>query len=1256
MGEVHLAEDKLLARPVAIKFISAANIEDEDRLRFMNEARAIARLQHPNVVSVYKVGEVERIPYLVSEFVRGKPLDSIPIPVTQDHAIKIGNDIACGLAAAHRRGVVHRDIKPANAILADSGEVKLLDFGIAKLQPHGSGTGPFSLAPLLDGNDNSESQRATTMGHEVEETAQFDMFDTSDALQVLANTMSEPGQQSITDSGVILGTPSYIAPEIWRGEPATFRCDIYSFGVLMYALLTGHPPLNAPNLKQLFYKVQNEDIPPLKEAVPHISASFAEIIDKCLKRDPAVRYSSGNELRSALSALTSEGRADVVPKGNPYRGLHAFESEHQNLFFGRDSEIRMVLERLNVESFVLIAGDSGVGKSSLCRAGILPRVNKWLGKNRDWKIETIIPGKHPVSSFSAALCPIVGQSEQDLARLMMESPSEVGRKIRAGQGNHAGLVIFIDQFEELVTFSDPSESGAIAEVLGWLAAPTPGLRLLATVRGDFLSRLAVLPHFGEEISKALYFLRPLSSERIREAVEGPARVMDVSFESLELVDTLVESTEQAEGGLPLLQFALAELWEAREPGKQIISQASLEAVGGVEGALTRHADNVIDQIAQGERVHAKQILLNLVSSDGTRTRRTHAELAIDTPGRKSALDALVRGRLLVARDTPEGAGYEIAHEVLIRGWSTLAGWLTADAESRLIRERLRRAVSEWERLGRRKETLWSSKQLAEAKGLSLGELPPKEKTFLHASSVAVRRARFIKLGLIVALPVIIGIVYGAVILRSENELQKRIDKALQKAVGLLTDARKSNLEIDDLRVHAFSLFDAKEKKEAEVVWEKYLSRTSSLGPFYGQVSQHLETALLMDRERTDVLELFADVLFERAEFAEKQGRKKEVNEHLQRLKLYDVEGRRMTRWNARAKVSIVVSLGDAKIELHRYIRNEQDRYTEKTVPIQNPSHSEIELQQGAYILFAKADGRVPIRLTFLLSRGENKKIELTMPRAAKAPNGYVYIPPGETLFGSSAENTARRDFFKTVPIHKVSTPGFLIARHETTFEDWIAYLMAFPEKERLKRAPKMDKGGFQGLLNLSMHDEKWEISFQLASMEAFTASEGQKVIYKGRSHRRKQDWLKFPVFGISTADAEQYVRWLDRSGKVPRARLCNEYEWERAARGSDGRKFPHGESLAPDDANFDNTYGKDSSSMGPDEVGSHPKSRSPYGLLDMAGNVWEWTTSSVSKDGYAARGGSYLFGALTARTTQREVTEPTFKDVSVGMRVCADLE
>jgi len=240
-------------------------------------------------------------------------------------------------------------------------------------------------------------------------------------------------------------------------------------------------------------------------------------------------------------------------------------------------------------------------------------------------------------------------------------------------------------------------------------------------------------------------------------------------------------------------------------------------------------------------------------------------------------------------------------------------------------------------------------------------------------------------------------------------------------------------------------------------------------------------------------------------------------------------------------------------------------------------------------------------------------------------------------------------------LHESSTPGFLIARHETTFCEWIEFLRSLPSDERKARLPRVTTGGFQGTVSLQERTASaWELALMPTTV-VYRARSGEPLVYEGRKTRASVAWERMPVVGISADDAASYTAWLNRTGRLPHARLCTDEEWERAARGADAREYPHGGNLAPDDANFDETYAKLPVAMGPDGVGSHPESSSPFGVQDMAGNVWEWVAALGPKGGHAARGGSYYFDVNSARVSNRETPEPSFRDASVGMRVCADL-
>src|SRR5262249_12361819 len=216
MGQVYLAHDSLLERSVAIKFVRAAG-DPAARARFFDEARAIARVQHPNVVAIYRVAEVSGHPYLVSEYVRGRALDQVQRPLPWRQVLALALDLTRGLASAHRCGVLHREVKPATAMATEDGRAKLLDFGLATMI---DATASDDVAP--------PRERDSARGHLASVDATASSYE-----RVPLTTI---GRGSPTLS--LEGTPLYAAPELWRGAPATRRSDLYSLGILLYELLS----------------------------------------------------------------------------------------------------------------------------------------------------------------------------------------------------------------------------------------------------------------------------------------------------------------------------------------------------------------------------------------------------------------------------------------------------------------------------------------------------------------------------------------------------------------------------------------------------------------------------------------------------------------------------------------------------------------------------------------------------------------------------------------------------------------------------------------------------------------------------------------------------------------------------------------------------------------------------------------------------------------------------------------------------------
>jgi len=273
MGEVFLAEDTRLERKAAIKFLPAEMAADPGRRqRFLNEARAASALNHPHVCVVYDVGETEDgLPFIAMEFVEGQSLDAMVKqgPLEISRVVEIAVQVADALDAAHASRIVHRDIKPANISLNERGQVKVLDFGLAKRMPHGT-----------------EREGVT---QDLQQTQQ----------------------------GQVLGTPCYMSPEQALGKGLDHRTDIFSVGVVLYELVTGQRPFTGSNFAEIVNKIVNAQPPALARLNYDVSPEFERITLKCLQKQPDRRYQSARELMVDLKNLLRELNAAQEAGGGP---------------------------------------------------------------------------------------------------------------------------------------------------------------------------------------------------------------------------------------------------------------------------------------------------------------------------------------------------------------------------------------------------------------------------------------------------------------------------------------------------------------------------------------------------------------------------------------------------------------------------------------------------------------------------------------------------------------------------------------------------------------------------------------------------------------------------------------------------------------------------------------------------------------------------------------------------------------------------
>ena len=405
----------------------------------------------------------------------------------------------------------------------------------------------------------------------------------------------------------------------------------------------------------------------------------------------------------------------------PFKGLAAFESSDAEFFCGRDRIVSELIARLAEWPLVGILGPSGIGKSSLLRAGVLPALRAGgLPGSSGWRQVLLRPGKQPVRDL-----------ERSLGGPVDESATRLGRGER--------LVVAVDQLEELFTVCE--EENERAEFLERLVAAAGDherrVLVLCTLRADFYGRLSAYPRFAELLSRSHALVGPMDRAELREAIERPASRAGLEVED-GLVEVLVAEVADEPGSLPLLSTTLLELWQARDG--RVLRLQGYRATGGVRTGVARIAEAAYTRFSGGERRVVRDVLLRLADlGEGVPERRLVQLTELEgIPGARRVLDALIDARLVTV-----GAGtVELSHEALLREWPRYRAWLDEDRVGRQLHAHLRVAATEWAARGRDPGDLYRGARLAAAlefRSQHPGRMDRLEREFIGASRLESER-------------------------------------------------------------------------------------------------------------------------------------------------------------------------------------------------------------------------------------------------------------------------------------------------------------------------------------------------------------------------------------------------------------------------------------------------------------------------------------------------------------------------------------
>lgn len=630
--EVYLAEDLKLNRKVVLKFFLSEHFRDSEKKHIFDEAQKGASFNHPNIATIYELGEYSGFSYIAMEYVLGLTLSKkISENLEIISILNIAIQLAEALKAIHSRNLIHCDIKSSNVLITEEDNVKILDFGLAKF---------------------------------------------------IDKTLKQ---------NTPFGTANYMSPEQILGESLDEQTDIFSLGVLLYEMVSGFCPFDRENHTKIFKAILEDTPISLAIIRSETPLELEKIIKKALQKNKLNRYKTANEILIELKTLRHNLKLNnyqhhilslpELEKGVAFRGLLPFQELDKEHFYGRTVETLALFNKITHKDFKfgVIFGESGCGKTSLIKAGLIPKL---------WE-----KGYLPIycRSYRNPTLAILQECQKQTQIKIYENQQSVDYLQQVAQEFDSTLVIICDQFEEFfLNFNKKIERQDFISFIAKTCNSDINIKYLFLIRSDFLYLIA--SEFDGQIpdpliNSKLYHLQNLNKEQAKEIIEKSISETDLRFEK-KLLNYVVEDLAINASVLPSeLQIVGEQL-----QNKHIFTLQEYKQLGGKEYLVYSFLEDVIK--AFPDQKLAQIVLRSLISDENSRLTLSLKEIANRTQENeqkvKQILSILISSRLIREIQDDEPWRYELMHEYLIEKINQIAGRVISQVQrsNRLFRQYL----------------------------------------------------------------------------------------------------------------------------------------------------------------------------------------------------------------------------------------------------------------------------------------------------------------------------------------------------------------------------------------------------------------------------------------------------------------------------------------------------------------------------------------------------------------------------------------